>query len=132
MIKVGSNGLTLLSLAALAGQPKAAELLIEHGAELNTRNRDGSSSLHTAAFLGRVAVVELLLAEGAQYRQKDGDDQTPLELASVPWTRELAGFLPFLQTLFKVKFDAARVEADRPRVADALTKHHAANGKAAK
>ena len=129
---VGEHGLTLLSLAALAGQPKAAELLIEHGAELNTRNRDGSSSLHTAAFLGRVAVVELLLAEGAQYQLKDRDGQTPLQLASLPWTRELAGILPFLQGLFKVELDAARVEADRPRVADALTKHHAANGKGTK
>ena len=124
---VGEHGLTLLSLAALAGQPKAAELLIEHGAKLDTRNRDGSSSLHTAAFLGRVAVVELLLAEGAQYELKDRDGQTPLQLASLPWTRELAGILPFLQGLFKVEFDAARVEADRPRVADVLTKHHTAN-----
>ena len=129
---VGEHGLTLLSLAALAGQPKAAELLIEHGSELNTRNRDGSSSLHTAAFMGRVAVVELLLAEGAQYQLKDRDGQTPLQLASLPWTRELAGIVPFLQGLFKVELDAARVEADRPRVADALTKHHAANGKGTK
>ena len=29
---------------------------------------------------------------------------------------------------FKVEFDAARIEADRPRVADVLTKHHTANG----
>ena len=124
---MGEHGLTLLSLAALAGQPKAAELLIEHGAELDARNRDGSSSLHTAAFLGRVAVVELLLAAGAQYQLKDRDGQTPLELASLPWTTELAGILPFLQGLFKVEFDAARVEADRPRVADVLRKHPAAN-----
>ena len=124
---MGEHGLTLLSLAALAGQPKAAELLIEHGAELDTRNRDGSSSLHTAAVLGRVAVVELLLAAGAQYQLKDRDRQTPLELASLPWTTELAGILPFLQGLFKVEFDAARVEADRPRVADVLTTHHTAN-----
>ena len=125
---VGEHGLTLLSLAALAGQPKAAQLLIEHGAKLDTRNRDGSSSLHTAAFLGRVASVELLLAAGAQHQLKDREGRTPLEVASLPWTRELAGILPFLQGLFKVEFDAARVEADRPRVADVLTKHHAANG----
>ena len=129
---VGEHGLTLLSLAALAGQPKAAKLLIDHGADVDKKNRDGSSSLHTSAFFGRVAMVELLLAEGAQYRQKDDDDQTPLELASVPWTRELAGFLPFLQTLFKVKFDAARVEADRPRVAVVLRKHQDADGKGRK
>lgn len=125
---VGEHGLTMLSLAALAGQPKAAELLIEHGADLNKANRDGTSSLHTAAFLGRVDMVVLLLAEGAHYQRESRDGQTPLELASVPWTRELAGFLPFLQGLFKVEFDAARVEADRPRVVDVLKKHHAAAG----
>ena len=129
---MGEHGLTLLSLAALAGQHDAAALLIEHGADLNKLNRDSTSSLHTAAFLGRGKIVQLLLAKGADYQLKNGVGQTPRELASLPWTRELAGILPFLQDLFKVQLDATRVAAGRPHVVDVLTKHHAANDKGCK
>jgi ankyrin repeat protein/spore coat protein CotH len=117
------KGLTLLSLAALAGQRKTAALLIERGADVDKKNRDGGSPLHTAAFLGRVPLVELLLTQGAKDTIPDGDGQTPLDLASDPWTRELAGVLPFLQGLFQLEFDAERIQADRPRVANLLRKH---------
>jgi ankyrin repeat protein len=63
-------GVTPLHLAAAAGDAAMAELLIEHGADLEADNRGpsaprGGTPLYVAAAWGRVEVVELLLARGA-------------------------------------------------------------------
>lgn len=42
-----------------------ARLLLEHGAEVNARRRDGMTPLHTAAWPGHPAVAAELLGAGA-------------------------------------------------------------------
>ena len=64
-------GSTALSSAALFGHTKIIALLLEAGAEVNARNRDGGTPLHSAAFLGQYEAAKLLLENGAddQYQE---------------------------------------------------------------
>ncbi len=50
---------------AASGGPRAARLLLEHGARANTRNALGQTPLAGAALLGQAEVVSLLLKAGA-------------------------------------------------------------------
>ncbi len=59
-------GFTALHDAALAGNLKAARLLLDHGADLNIGDKDtGATALYMAATMGREEVVALLLEKGA-------------------------------------------------------------------
>ena len=82
-----------LTWAAMMGQTAAAELLLEHGADIKGRNRDGNTALHLAVFLGRAETAELLLKNGADVHARNNDGGTPVDILGVPWemTRLLSG-----------------------------------------
>jgi ankyrin repeat protein len=56
---------TLLMLAALEGNTRIAELLLERGAEVNEVNDFGESALSLAAQEGHIPFVRLVLKSGA-------------------------------------------------------------------
>ncbi len=67
--------------AAFNGEVKMAELLLDAGANVNSRHNDprdptrvNKTPLFIAAEMGRPALVKLLLARGADPRLKDGPD----------------------------------------------------------
>ena len=74
-----------LTWAAVMGQTEAAELLLQHGADINGRNREGNTALHLAMFLGRAETAELLLKSGADVTAKNDDGATPIDTIGVPW-----------------------------------------------
>lgn len=74
-----------LAWAAMMGQTEAAELLLQQGADINGRNRDGNTALHLAVFLGNAETAELLLKSGADVNAKNDDNATPVDLLQVPW-----------------------------------------------
>lgn len=80
-----------LTWAAMMGQTDAAELLLQHGADISGRNRDGNTALHLAVFLGRAETVELLVKNGADVNAKNDDGATPVDILNVPW--EMTGLL---------------------------------------
>ena len=67
------RGKTLLHLASERGCPDAAEALLRHGAEVNSRDKQSRTSLHLAAERGHLAVVRALLAAGADVLPRHGD-----------------------------------------------------------
>eukprot|EP00796_Vickermania_ingenoplastis_P009171 gene9171-6450_t len=70
----------LCELAA-SGATEEMRILLESGADPNTRDYDARSLLHIAAMNGHVGVVETLLAFGADANQMDGHGKSALEYA---------------------------------------------------
>ena len=69
----------------MRNDPKISEspqLLLEHGASAQGRNKNGQTPLHLAVKHGLTRVVELLLKLGADVDAQDNDDMTPLLFAS--------------------------------------------------
>jgi ankyrin repeat protein len=74
------------SLLHLAADRRTAELLLEHGAEIEARNRHkvfgpGNRPLHAAVYMDRPDVAEALMAAGADVNSTDDTGWTPLHIA---------------------------------------------------
>jgi hypothetical protein len=61
---------------------RSGELLLEKGAELETKEDNGAMPLSYAVGIGDEAVVKLLLENGAELETKDEDGRTPLSFAA--------------------------------------------------
>ncbi len=74
-----SHGRTPLSYTASRGHEAVGKLLLEKGAELETKDSEYSQTpLSWAAQKGHEAVVKLLLEKGAELESKDSYSRTPL------------------------------------------------------
>lgn len=84
-----------LTWAAMMGQTEAVQLLLENGADVNIKSRDGGTPLHDAAFFGRTDVVKLLLENGANLEARNDDGATPVDALYVDWetTAFIGGFV---------------------------------------
>ena len=111
-------GITPLAWAALMGQTKVVALLLEHGADINAKNRDGATPLHSAAFLGRVETVKLLLEKGADTTLRNNDGTTAMDATQVDWrlTQLVVGLL-------QIEVDEAEVKAGRAEVMKLISHH---------
>ena len=70
---------TALGMAAAFGKTDVAIALIEGGADLDTRNKDGSTPLHAAAFLCYPEIVQALVDKGADKNARNNSGGTALE-----------------------------------------------------
>lgn len=71
-------GQTALHIAAIWGSIEAGQLLIEHGADVNSQNRiRGSTPLHCAAQRDQTAFAKLLVAAGADAERADQSGTLP-------------------------------------------------------
>lgn len=87
------KGHTLLMLTAYHDQEHASELLIEHGADVNSMDDMVNSILMGACFKGHVGVVELLLSQGAMTDLKNPHGMTALDLARVFGRKDVVSLL---------------------------------------
>lgn len=115
-------GVTPMCWAALGGNSEIVELLIQQGASVDARNRDGATALHGAAFLGRVKAAELLLENGADPDARNHRGETPMNGLNTDWETT-----QFLAGLLGVEIDRESVEHGRERV-EALLRRHGASG----
>ena len=55
--------------------------MLAAGANVESANEDGETSLHSASQNGHLGVVETLLAAGADFEESDCNEKRPLNLA---------------------------------------------------
>ena len=67
--------------AANSGNIEAIKQHLAAGADVNAKDKRGTTPMHKAAGRGHKEIVELLIAEGADVNATDGDGDTPLHLA---------------------------------------------------
>lgn len=81
-IKEADDGTMPLNMAAGKGFTSISELLIEKGATLDSRGRNGQTPLHYAAIAGQIQEMQLLLAKGADIDAKTFSGATPLIMSA--------------------------------------------------
>ena len=82
-----------LLVAALMGRKETAKVLLDHGAEVDSRAEDGRTPLMLAANKGDQDLVSLLLQAGADPTLTDKSGATAGSLATAQGYKELAGRL---------------------------------------
>lgn len=73
---------TKLHSAASLGKTELIALLLDKGADINAKAKDGSSPLHLAVKRSHAAAVKLLFARGANPSAKDQEGNAPLHVAA--------------------------------------------------
>ncbi|KAI0289213.1 hypothetical protein BC826DRAFT_957470 [Russula brevipes] len=72
---------------------KLAQILLDHGADINALDADHDTPLYTAAKMGRLEVVRVLLEHGADVHIRGEGDQTPFQAAQSGEHMEVAQLL---------------------------------------
>ena len=81
----GGGGMTSLYSAVLYQNTRGFHILIEHNADIHTRDDDGESPLHATARCpdrDRVNMMQVLLDHGANPNARDNNLSTPLHFLS--------------------------------------------------
>jgi ankyrin repeat protein len=84
---------TMLMLAVKERSPEKVRFLIEHGADVNEKNRGGATALMLAAELDFLEAAEGLLAAGADVKARQRSGATALFIAYANLSLEVAGLL---------------------------------------
>ncbi|XP_038070828.1 fibronectin type 3 and ankyrin repeat domains 1 protein-like [Patiria miniata] len=77
----GSGWTPLLRCAAMAGDPNVARVLINAGAEVNVKDKDGKTPLMIASLNGHVTLVQLLVEKGADPTVRTEFGMSAVEMA---------------------------------------------------
>ncbi len=106
------DGDTALIYAAEFNRLKIAKILIEHGAEINKRNRYQRTALHKAADRGYLEMVKLLIEHGADLYAKDKYGYTPYNDAVFQSHKEVQRYLlkhmhPLAHAIITEQYDLA-------------------------
>lgn len=77
------QGKTLLHLASENNDTELMELLVKHGADVNSRDAEGFTLLHVAAIRGKMQIVKMLLELGADDNLTTVDGKDAADLAEL-------------------------------------------------
>ncbi len=75
------EGERLLFHVVRLGNEPATKLLLERGANVHRRNKQGETPLIVAVSTGRGSIVDVLVAQGADLEARDNKGETPLYIA---------------------------------------------------
>lgn len=85
----GVGGMTPLHMSARRGTPRIAEALLDAGADVDARDKNGETPLRRAVNCGQESVVSLLLKRGANPRSRDKNGRTPMDAVRTDSMRKL-------------------------------------------
>jgi ankyrin repeat protein len=68
-------------LAVVGRSDRSAKALLDHGADVNAKNRGGVTALMIAAATNQADLAQLLVKSGADPAAKDEDGRTALSIA---------------------------------------------------
>ena len=85
----GVGGMTPLHMSARRGTTRIAEALLDAGADIETRDKNGETPLRRAVNCGQERMVCLLLSRGANPLSKDKNGCTPMDSARSESIRKL-------------------------------------------
>ena len=88
----GVGGMTPLHMSARRGTVGIAEALVDAGADIEARDKNGETPLRRAVNCDRAQIVSLLLRRGADARSTDRHGRTPIDAARSERVRAL--FVP--------------------------------------
>ncbi len=95
LVGCGESSSELLLQSVVEGNVKAVKQHLAVGADVNAKNRYGSTPLHRAAYAGHKEIAELLIAKGVDVDAKDDRfiGQTPLHRAAWKSYKEIVELL---------------------------------------
>lgn len=82
-----------LHIAAMENRVKVIQLLIDHGAHINGRDKAGYTAMHSAVNEGSVEALKCLVRNGANISALNDLGVTPLQLASILEEKEAFDYL---------------------------------------
>jgi ankyrin repeat protein len=85
--------MTPLHKASQYGHPEVAQVLIDHGANLNARDQNHWTPIHYSAEHVHVGLVKLLLERGADVHAMNDEGGTPYHVSLQRGNREIADYL---------------------------------------
>ncbi len=86
---IGVGGMTPLHMSARRGTASIAEALLDAGADIEARDKNGETPLRRAVNCDQARVVGLLLSRGANPRSTDKNGRTPIDAARSENVRKL-------------------------------------------
>ena len=79
--KDSGAGASALHYAVMKGEMPLVSLLLQRGADVNSRTKSGTTPLHTAVLYKQTEIAEYLIEKGADVNAKSASGATPLGLA---------------------------------------------------
>ncbi len=87
------SGASALHYAVMKDNIALVGLLLQRGADVNSRTRSGTTPLHTAVLYGRLEVAQFLIEKGAEISARSSSGATPLSIAEAANLKPLSRML---------------------------------------
>jgi hypothetical protein len=113
-----------LGVAAAFGHKDVAIALIDAGADIGYKNKNGSTPLHIASFFCYLEITKALVDKGADRKAIDNEGGTALDGVLLPWS-QAKGIYDLMNSIFTplgVPLDYDRIKSTRPEIVDILQK----------
>ena len=113
-----------LGVAAAFGHKDVAIALMDAGADIGYKNKNGSTPLHIASFFCYLEITKALVDKGADRKAIDNEGGTALDGVLLPWS-QAKGIYDLMNSIFTplgVPLDYDRIKSTRPEIVNILQK----------